>query len=311
MLLHAPQLTANHPLRREAVVLSDAFEAVTNGMETPEVMEALLELSGDSLFQSWKHLVLAIHFFYEGLDEASVAHLRHFVGSASADSPINTLGGALLSILAESLRPGSRAHGLSARLHVADPELSILTQQITDALEGGHEGLFWSVLADFLEVTSVQAGTLARRVALWSWNQLAWQQFDEEPLLEITTQLWGKAEAFRLAALGTLPWDAEGAALLWGKFLIHGLREDLLWGSTLAEAQTIALEFYQAANQEPQDGSDSREWNDTWRALGNTLRVELALRSLAGPSWVSRVPQVEAPLKISPSVNGQLDLFAS
>ncbi len=306
-LLAAPQLTGSHPLRGEALVIADAFEAVTNGMQTQEVMQELETLSRDSLFQPWKHLVLAVHFFYERLDEAALAHLGRVPGT----SPLAPLKGALTAILSSSaatLSPASTA--LHDQIHIPDPELTAMAQQLTDTLESEQETQFWSVMADFLEDTATGDELLAKRVALWAWNQLSWQTFDEASLLELTTVLWGKAEAFRLAALGTLSWDAEGASLLWGKFLIHGLREEVLCGETLVEAHQLASEFLAAAHETQAVHETDSLWLDTWEALHRTLTSELRLRRLSLPPLFEVEDQMDPGL--APTLaRGQLDLFAS
>ena len=307
LLLAAPQLTSTHPLRREALILSDAFEAVTNGMETFEVMDALQEVGEGSLFLPWKHLVLALHFFYEGLDEAALRHL----GQMDDRPPLYALRKALEAVLKGTLQ-NPTGHSLYQQIHVPDPELVSLTQQLTDTLEGEQEQLFWSVLGDFLEAACQSDELLAKRVALWTWNQLEWQSFDEASVLELTTQLWGRAEAFRLAALGSVSWDSEGAALLWARFVIHGLREGSLETDSLRAAYQLAGEFLEVA-REQQGGSTTSEWEDTWALLARSLACELALRGYELPPLpyqASRLPSLMA-VPIPSDRGGQLDLFAS
>jgi hypothetical protein len=307
LLLATPQLTSTHRLRREALILSDAFEAVTNGMETLEVMEALQEVGTGSLFLPWKHLVLAVHFFYEGLDEAALHHLDQM----DDRPPLNALRRALEAVLKKSPQnPAGQA--LYQLIHVPDPELASLTQQLTDTLESEQELLFWSVLGDFLEAAGQTDEVLAKRVALWTWNQLEWQSFDEAYLLELTTQLWGRAEAFRLAALGSVSWDAEGATLLWARFVIHGLREGALESESLLAAFQLAGEFLEVA-REQQGGSSTSEWEDTWALLAGSLSCELALRRYELPKLPYRaahLPPLTA-VRSSSGRSGQLDLFAS
>jgi hypothetical protein len=222
-------------------------------------------------------------------------------------APLKNALTAILTASGNSLPGGYSA--LRNQIHVPDPELATMAQQLTDTLEGEQESLFWSVMADFLEDTALRDDVLAKRVALWAWNQLSWQTFDEGSLLEITTALWGKAEAFRLAALGSLAWDAEGASLLWGKFLIHGLRQDVLYGETLREAHKIASEFLSAAHDNQASHESDIEWLETWEALHRTLVSELSLRRISLPPLLEQEPT--QTLWVPQASGGQLDLFAS
>ena len=94
-LIESPLLAANHPWRLEALAVSDAFESVTNGMEEPGVLEQLQNLEEASLLQPWRHLILAMHFYYENLDEAVVQHLQKI----PQNCPISALGRMIQSLL--------------------------------------------------------------------------------------------------------------------------------------------------------------------------------------------------------------------
>jgi len=303
MVLAAPQLTAAHPLRREALAVADAFEAVTNGMQTRDVMTALEALEEDSIFQPWRHLILGIHFFYEQLDEAASAHFL----AVPLHSPLSALSRTLLSFL--DLPGGvpvatSAARSLFEKIHRTDPELSALVQRLTDGLESGDEVDFWNTLADFLE--TCRDGELGARCVLWVWGQLEWLDFDEQQLLDLTIALWAKPEAYRLAALGSAPWDPEASALFWMKFLIHALRDEVLSDSQLVEAHALVEEFYQAAvSTEPGPPSD---WLATWNTLAVSWTSECRLRRLSFP--VPLNPQHRVPVVAESGVRGQLDLFA-
>jgi hypothetical protein len=299
LILDSPLLADTHVWRREALAVSDAFEAVTNGMEEPEVMEALEALERDSPFQPWRHFILALHFYYEGLDEAVATHLSQIAHS----SPV-----AVLARTLESLVKGKAGTGLSPSQRrladlVARPDPRVLqfVQDIAEGLETDNETLFWGALTDWLEAVSADVEK-AKSAVLWAWTQLEWRDFDEGVLLALSTSLWGRSESYRLAALGTVSWDTEGASLLWLRFLLSAVREGTWDKAMIEEARGLLDRFHQSATEE----APSPEWTLTWHNLSLAWNAELAARG-----WphllVDAKPAASPP---RPSDDGQLDLFS-
>lgn len=304
LILESPLLTDAHPWRREALVVSDAFEAVTNGMEEPGILDRLEDLEPDSPFQSWRHLVLAIHFFHEGLDEAVRAHLDQI----SRDSPVQTLARTLELVISGRFdRAGSAQNRLGELVARPDPSVRQWVQDIAEGLENGDEDLFWASLADWLEYLAPLAPDRARSGILWAWNQLEWREFDEAVLLDLGSSLWGRAESYRLAALGTLPWDPEGAALLWFRFLLTAIRDGVADEVSLREGRTYLDRFQDAAEAA---GPASPEGQETWANLALAWNAELKMRGWPGLFVGSAPPRSEPDLPMQPSLDGQLDLFA-
>lgn len=292
LILDSPLLTDSHPWRREALVVADAFEAVSNGMEEPGVLEALDDLGADSPFQAWRHFILALHFFYEGLDEAVRAH----VAAIPASSPVRPLGRTLEALVSgERLPPGLAR--LAETVAHPDPLVVQCVQDVAEGLETEDEGLFWGALTDWLEAVADRAPERAQSAVVWAWNQLEWRDFDEATLLDLTSHLWGRAEAYRLGALGTLGWDPEGAALLWFRFLIAGVRSgELLQGD---EAYQWLQRFETAAGPHP-----SPEWTEAWESLGHQWNAEARARG-----W-NHLVRGTSPSPSTPPRAAQLDLFS-
>lgn len=300
LVLESPLFADNHPWRREATAVSDAFEAVTNGMEEPGVYEALDQLEAGSPFLPWKHLILALHFFYEGLDEAVRAHLDKIPGSSPLQAPARVLESLVGSGDNRRLSPALRR--LADLVAQPDPLVLQWVQDISEGLEGGHEDLFWAAFTDWLEAVAPARPHRARAAVLWAWGQLEWRDFDESVLLDLGTSLWGRAESCRLAALGTLSWDAEGAALLWLRFLVTALRDDEGTEANLRAARGFLDRFYAAASEE----GFSPEGTQTWQNLALAWNAEVAPRG-----WSDLALGVGlVPPAIRPATDGQLDLFA-
>jgi len=303
LVLESPLLTESHPWYREALIVSDAFEAVTNGMEDPDVLSALDELAPDSPFLPWRHLVLALHFFYENLDEAVEAH----VAAIPAASPVHALGTALRSLArsqtSTSTPPLAR---LMESVSLPDPAVVASVQDVSEGLETENEPLFWEALTDWLEAVAPHHPQQAKAAVLWAWNQLEWREFDEGVLLELATSLWGDAESFRLAALGSLPWDAQGAALLWLRFLVTDVRDGAA-KPRAQEARSLLERFHQAASV---DGSPTEEWNDTWFNLTRAWNLEADVRQWLDLRWEGNAIETADHPVARASTDGQLDLFS-
>lgn len=293
LVLESPLLTDTHPWRLEALAVADAFEAVTNGMEEPGVLEALDALEEDSPFQAWRHLILALHFFYEGLDEAVRAHVAAIPGS----SPVRALGRTLEALIAGERVPGPLGRLADAVAH-PDPLVLQSVQDVAEGLETEDEDLFWGALTDWLDAVATRAPERAQAAVVWAWNQLEWRDFDEATLLDLTGHLWGRAEAYRLAALGTVGWDPEGAALLWFRFIIAGVRSGEL--VHVDEAHQWLQRFASAVGTTP-----SPEWSEAWDSLTHQWNAEARAHG-----WDHLVRGASASTPPAPRASAQLDLFS-
>ena len=304
LLLESPLLADSHPWRREALAVSDAFEAVTNGMEQPGVFEALEDLADGSPFLPWKHLILALHFFYEGLDEGVRAHLA----KVPSESPLKALATVLETILTGRPHSGgmSGLRALAETVAQPDPRVLPLVQDISEGLETDDEALFWGAFGDWLEAVAAEVPDRARGAVLWAWGQLEWRDFDEQVLLDLGTSLWGRAESCRLAALGTVSWDSEGATLLWFRFLVTAIRDGDLGVRDLTEARALLDRFRTVAHE---DAGWSDEGEETWANLARAWNIEVNLR---GWNSLAVGQQTTIPHPSLPPVqaDGQLDLFA-
>jgi len=67
----------NNELKDEARIIMDAFEAITNGMQNPDVFSSVEAISKDSLLYLWKELIYAIKAFYEKNYEEMQSRLRN------------------------------------------------------------------------------------------------------------------------------------------------------------------------------------------------------------------------------------------
>jgi hypothetical protein len=203
----------------------------------------------------------------------------------------------------DRLAPASRR--LADQLAQTDPTVGQWVQDVAEGLETEDESLFWGALADWLERLNPVAPARAKSAVLWAWNQLEWSNFDEAVLIDLGASLWGRSESYRLAALGTLPWDPEGAALLWLRFLLTAIRGAEA-EAMLRDGRQLLDRFQDAAEAA---GPASEEGQETWANLARAWNDEIDAHGWTDLTVGGSAPQPVSDLAPRP-VHGQLDLFA-
>ncbi len=296
LMLESPLLDDTHPWKQQALLVSDAFEAVTNGMEEPDLFEALEDGEPGSPFSPWRELILALRAFYRG-DDAEASRRASSVSSG----PPAVLARVVLAQLGRRGQSLTAAENqLADAIARPDPMTEQWIQDVTEGLETDDESLFWDAFASWLDLAVPEAPEEARSAVLWAWAQLEWRDFDEQVLLDLSAVHWGRAEACRLAALGTVSWDAEGASLLWLRFLVAASREGTLDQTGLAEARSLLDQFERAAGQLTDEGRATRA------ILVRAWNAEAGQRG-----WPQgRLAEAQTSPPRPASAGGQLDLFA-
>ena len=299
LVLETALLDESHPWKHEALTAADAFEAVTNGMEDRALVEALEDPDPESPFTPWKDLILAIRDFYRGWDDEAAAHAAR----VPSGSPAFALARVVLSLLGRLAGPLAAAEAaLADQIARPDPMTEQWIQDVTEGLETDDEPLFWDAFAAWLDLAAPDAPEQARAAVLWAWAQLEWRDFDEQVLLDLSSVHWGRGEAYRLAALGTVAWDAEGASLLWLRFLLAAAREHRLDRGQLSEARALFDKFERAA------GTLGAEARQTRSSLAQAWNAEIG--QLGWPQGRVADTGEAAPASKPPRAGGQLDLFA-
>jgi hypothetical protein len=295
LMLESPLLDDTHPWKQHALIVSDAFEAITNGMEEPDLFEALEHWESGSPFEPWRELILALRAFYRGDDPEAARR-----ASAVSGGPAAALARVVLALAGRSGRGLTAAEAqLAEAIARPDPMTEQWIQDVTEGLETDDEPLFWDAFAAWLDLAAPEAPEEARSAVLWAWAQLEWRDFDEQVLLDLSAVHWGRAEACRLAALGTASWDAEGASLLWLRFLVAASREGLIDPAQLAEARALLDRFERAA------GTLTEEGRATRAVLVRAWNAEAGQRGWP-QGRIAEAPAV--PVRAAPGA--QLDLFA-
>lgn len=268
LVLESTLLAETHPWKIQALSVADAFEAVTNGMDDFTLFDALEDWEPGSPFAPWKPLILAVRAFYRGEDDVAARQ----ASLVPAGSPASALAKVVLALLGRSGTLSSAGTKLADQIARPDPLTEQWIQDVTEGLETDDENLFWDAFAAWLDLAAPEAPEQSRSAVLWAWAQLEWRDFDEQVLLDLSAVHWGRSEAYRLAALGTVAWDPEGASLLWLRFLLAVSRDHLLTREQLAEARALLDRFERAAGELSDEARQTRSslvrvWNAETAAL--------------------------------------------
>lgn len=321
LIIQSQFLTDDHLLKQDALVIFDAFEAVTNGMYNPSVLEALDLIQPGNLFYGWKEAILSILFFYKDLPEACRQH-AHRIPEHSAPARLKKLLLSLSNSIITNL--GRNEYQFFQEIYEADPKLSPAVEQILDSLDTGMEDLHFMALEQILNGLPQGYDNLGKALALWSLRQLSMQNFDANSLNEILFQKYGKAEACRLIALGLLGFETETAVLFWQQFLIYSLREGTLDANQFAEGLALLKDFASALHElQTAEQVTDPDFTASFQALMHQIQAAAAsvlsfetvlpatFEELVTPGRSAVPAAAPAPSRHPKEKGQQLDLFAS
>lgn len=235
-----------HALKKEAWIVSDAFEAITNGMFSPELSEELESLGEDSLFYPWKLLTQAVDAFYSSRFEQAAALTRRIPGEAA---PKELAG--FFSALAQKASPGEEWEALKASVLEDNRELQSSLDQLAEAAAAGMEDLLLETSSMIIrDILREHPGT-AGKILVWSFHQLQEQDVLPDKAAERAQSLFGDAEGLRLTALAALSYDQDRSLVYWLLTLQAYLKESRTDRDRVKAyldiirdvSETVALEF--------------------------------------------------------------------
>jgi len=222
-ILNCGTIPEDHALKRDALAVRDAFEAVTNGMSSPEAEEAMDAISRDAVFAPWVLLVRAIKDFYAG-DAASAE-------AWAARIPAGSFPARAVRLF-RSLDPRRRSApgaepdgGLGAALFPDEDALPKLVEEIREALEQG--------LPDFASVRALRLvrelmdrpGADPKAAALAVLREIDSRGSDPDPFIQGLRGLLGESETLRLVALYLRGRDPSLGLLYWLKAAALSVRD--------------------------------------------------------------------------------------
>ncbi len=203
-----------------STVISDAFEAATNGMHNPEAFARLESLEAD---QNWKNIIYAIRAFYNqdfglmnnlliSVDPGSdagrlVRVLRHMAGTEDYSGKLTKSEERLALRVTENTR-----------------FLNSAVRQLKESIDYGEE-LFTETASLLIKEVKQKTPVAAGRLALWSFRICIEKGFDDEALADNILMLFGQAEGLRLIALSLMETEPESALICFTRSLIRRIMD--------------------------------------------------------------------------------------
>jgi hypothetical protein len=215
-IINCGTIPDDHPLKREALAVRDAFEAVTNGMASPEAEEAMGAIPRDAVFAPWVLLIRAIRDFYSG-DSASAEAWAGRIPAGSYPARALPLFRRLGPDGGGSGTVGGGASPFKESLFPDGDALPRLVEEIREALGQGMPE-FAAVRAirlvrEFMERPSVDSNSAV--IALLA--EIDSLGSDPDPFIQSLRGLLGESETLRLVALFLRGKDPSLALLYWLK----------------------------------------------------------------------------------------------
>jgi len=205
----------------KATIVSDAFEAVTNGMYNPEAMLRLENLDSTEEIGHWKALIKAVELFYS----QDYSSMEKCLGEISDGS----LAGSLKPVLYQmsglhvlNRKPSFHEEKLIKKVTEDSRFLLSAAGQLNDSIEYGGD-LFIETASLLIKEIKTNNPQAAERLVLWCFEVCFERQFDEEPLADNVMMIFGQAEGLRLIALSLMEDYPESALICFTRSLIRRL----------------------------------------------------------------------------------------
>ncbi len=290
-LAYGAMVSADHPLVCHAVVVSDALEAVTNGMTNPDAWEALAALPTWSPLQPWKQLVVCLDHFYQ----------RDLTGfrRESEMIPRETPPARILPFLEALLRDGEPAAFQTAaerRLAEAvvkeDPVVPSAVEELDAAAEMEEYALFSDTAALLARRLAGSAPDLAASLILWAFRRLLDAEADTTALRAYCRGIFGPAESLRLIAVATIRDEPEISLLYWVRYVREGVSQQQRTAAETDAALAIACDLANAVEPARTDDPEDRLY---YEALTSDVRRLARVLSETNPPREDGAPTSGSP----------------
>ncbi len=233
-------LADNAPLKKEAQIIIDAFESVTNGMENPEAISNLDKISSESVLSPWKFITLAIKSFYN----QDYSSMTAFLEDIDEETPPYQLGLMLLH-LSGKIEISSPNKTQKNFIHLIQKDRSIYQSTrdlLEDALANNMEELFIETAVLLVREIKRKDAEAAERIALWSIKEAAERDFSQTLFLHNYKLIFGQADGLRLFALALGSVEPDISILFWLQSLTSNIRRGDASHTEIAAYFTIISE---------------------------------------------------------------------
>jgi len=213
---------ANDELKNEARFIMDAFEAITNGMQNPDVFSFVEAISKDSILYFWKELIFAIKAFYERNYEEM--HFRLL--SIDSESPLSMfrpilshLSGKSAEIISNKKQKAFIENIIKDRSFIRS-----VIAQITESLEYDMEDLFLETSILMIHDLNRNYKEAARKFAIWTLETASTYKYSPTSIVSSCKKLFGNTEAYKITAIAMSKEEIDISLLFWLQSLLSGLK---------------------------------------------------------------------------------------
>lgn len=231
-LRSSPLLSEDDPLLHQAYIVSDAFEAVTNGMYNPQALDRLREIDPASPLRPWKSAVSAILAFYQGDRENMIELLKELPEEsppAALARPLRHLAG-----IEQMQDPTGEEEALVEAVSADRSFIRSAIAQLQEYLTDDQEEAFAETSLLLIRELAPGHPLAGKRLALWSMETAAERGYSLELFPSQLGRTFGESEGMRLAACALRKSDPDIALLFLIRCLLQHMREDDLLPPALA-----------------------------------------------------------------------------
>ena len=275
----------NDELKEEARIILDAFEAITNGMQNPDVFTSVEAISKDSLLYLWKELIYAIKAFYEKNYEEMQSRLRKI----DPDSPLSMFTPILLHLSGKSNEKSSNKKQKAFIDNIIRDRSFIrsVIAQITESLEYDMEDLFLETSILMLHDLNNNYKEAARKFAIWTLETASKFKYSPTTLVSTCKKLFGNTEAYRITAIAMLNEEIDISLLFWLQSLLSGLKS---MNFKIHEAGAYLTVISRIAGKV--ENSSDNFYLESLRGLISTIKFELISRFPGKSEYIKQqIPQ--------------------
>ena len=233
-------LADDAPLKKEAQIIIDAFESVTNGMENPEAISNLDKISNESVLAPWKFITLAIKSFYT----QDYSSMDAFLQNIDEDTHPYQLGLMLLHLSGKK-KISSLGKAKKRFILLIQEDRSIFQSTrdlLEDALANNMEELFIETAVLLVREIKRKDAEAAEKIALWSIREAAERDFSQTLFLRNYKLIFGQADGLSLFALALGSIEPDISILFWLQSLTSRLRRGDAFRSEIAAYFNIISE---------------------------------------------------------------------
>lgn len=204
-----------------STIVSDAFEAVTNGMNKPEAIARLEQIKDQHETRDWYHIIKAIDSFYN-LDYSA---MDNYLEMIPKDSNSRSLCNVLYAMTENQTESGVLSKNEAKLVKQITAGRFFLLDAVSNLNSGidSSEELFIETVSLLIKEIKRRSSSASARLALWAFEMCIRKNYNEEILADNILMLYGQAEGLRLIALALIEHDPGASLICFCRSLINRL----------------------------------------------------------------------------------------